>query len=348
MFEQQNSGGMSETVTLTLEDARDLAVSVLQHNGFSAEHAMAIARTVCRAQQDDCHSHGLYRLLDCVRVLQAGKVSADARPEVSHPSGAIVRVDAKGAYAPLAVETGLPLLLRRVRTLGLSALVVTCGCHAFALWPEVEDLAREGVAALYMMPNYSFVAPAGGTSPVLGTNPVAFAWPRPGSVPYVFDLAASEAARGEIELHRRAGRRLPPGWALDRRGEPTTDPAEAMSGAMLPFGGHKGSALATMVELLAGSLIGDVTSLQAQETDPEPIYRHGMLLLAFDPALFGGGRDQQSVHGAEALFAAITAQGARLPSQRRFAARERNAARGTVTIPRHLHEDLLTLLPPVA
>jgi LDH2 family malate/lactate/ureidoglycolate dehydrogenase len=95
---------------------------------------------------------------------------------------------------------------------------------------------------------------------LLGTNPFAFGWPREGQLPYVFDFATSVAARGEIELHRRAGTTLPEGWAIDAEGRPTTDPETALAGAMLSFGGHKGSAIGTMIELLAGIMIGDLTS----------------------------------------------------------------------------------------
>ena len=336
---------MSDAVTLRLEEAYDLAFGVLNSNGFSTMHAGSIARVICRCQQDECYSHGLYRLLVCVHTLRAGKVSPDALPEVTHPSPGIVRVDAKAAYSLLAFDSGRPLLVEKARKNGIAALVINHCYHFSALWPEVEDLAADGVASLSMLPSHSFVAPAGGTSPVFGTNPIAFAWPRPASNPYVFDFATSAVARGEIELRRRAGEELLPGWALDRSGKPTTDPAAALAGAMLTFGGHKGSALATMIELLAGPLIGDQLSLEARAhdagTDGTPY--HGELVIAFDPAVFGGDESGSSARRAEALFAAITGQGARLPSQRRYEARARSAASGIVTIPKQLHKDILAL-----
>src|SRR5690606_32945026 len=129
--------------------------------------------------------------------------------------------------------------------------------HSTALWPVVEEIAAHGLAALSMNPTHDWVAPAGGVAGALGTNPLAFARPRPDPPPYVFDFATSAGARAEIALHRQQGRALPPGWGLDAHGRPTTDPAAVLAGAMLPFGGHKGSALATMIELLAGPFIGD-------------------------------------------------------------------------------------------
>ncbi|WP_298948580.1 Ldh family oxidoreductase, partial [uncultured Paracoccus sp.] len=172
--------------------------------------------------------------------------------------------------------------------------------------------------------------PSGGISALLGTNPFAFGWPRPGGDPYVFDFATSIAARGEVELHRISGKPLPEGWAVDHEGNPTTDPTAALQGALLPFGGHKGSAISTMIELLAGVMIGDLTSPEALASlgSAELLPHHGELVIAFSPERFAGGRAGDPFARAEALFEAIAGQGARLPSQRRFAARRKAAAEG--------------------
>ena len=191
-------------------------------------------------------------------------------------------------------------------------------------------MTEHGLAALVMCPSYATVAPTGGIRPLLGTNPMAFGWPRAGQPPYVFDFATSVAARGEIELHRRAGKQLPEGWAIDVDGAPTTDPEAALAGAMLPFGGHKGSAISTMIELLAGIMIGDLTSPEVLDvlgsTTLAPV--HGELILAFSPQAFAAGRAGDPFARAEGLFEAIVGQGARLPSQRRFAARAVSASQG--------------------
>ena len=141
--------------------------------------------------------------------------------------------------------------------------------------------------------------------------------------PIGFDFATSVAARGEVELHRIAGTPLPEGWAVDADGAPTRDAAAALQGAMLPFGGHKGSAISMMIELLAGVMIGDLTSPEALAfigtTTVAP--RHGELILAFCPDRFAAARGGLDQTRAEALFDAVLGQGARLPSQRRYAAR---------------------------
>ncbi|KLU24203.1 oxidoreductase [Caballeronia mineralivorans PML1(12)] len=337
---------MDDVVRLTLSELFDLSFRVLTVNGMAHDHARAIAKVIVAGQRDECQSHGIYRLIVCVNTLRKGKVVRDAKPVITDVSPALVRVDARFGYSQLAFEMGSKVLVEKARTVGIAALVINNCFHFSALWPEVERLASEGLAALAMTPSHSWVAPAGGTKPVFGTNPIAFAWPRSGGVPFVFDFATSAIARGDIELHRRSDKKIPPGWALDAEGQPTEDPAAAMKGAMLTFGGHKGSALAAMVELLAGPLIGDLTSADSKAFDEgaNATPCHGELILAFNPALFTGPDRAEHDQRAEALFDGIVSQGARLPSQRRFDARLRSEANGA-HVPRKLYDDVLALIP---
>lgn len=319
------------SMTFPIQTLLDRIESIFRRAGMSALQAGALARAITAGERDACTSHGIYRIEGVLRTLRSGKVRGDAIP-VLHTGvgGAIIRVDAARGFSNPAFELGLPALVDRAHDLGLAALVVNDCTHFAALWPEVEAVTAQGLAALVMCPSYASVAPAGGSGPLLGTNSFAFGWPRPGRDPYVFDFATSVAARGEIELHRRAGKPLPEGWAIDSGGQPTTDPAAALAGAMLPFGGHKGSAIATMIELLAGVMIGDLTSPEALaflgSTAIAP--RHGELILAFCPEKFAAARPGDPFDRAEILLDAILGQGARLPSARRFAARAKAMAEG--------------------
>jgi LDH2 family malate/lactate/ureidoglycolate dehydrogenase len=114
-------------------------------------------------------SHGLYRLLVCVRTLRAGKVSPDVVPAISHAPSAILRADARSGYSLLSFDIGLPSLVEKALDTGIAAFVINRCCQFSALWPEAEDVARHGLAALCMLPSHSFVAPAGGT--LLGSPP---------------------------------------------------------------------------------------------------------------------------------------------------------------------------------
>ena len=341
-----DTGTAADTITLSLDQLHTLAVDVLRHHGVSEPHAQAMARVMVAGQRDACHSHGLFRLLMCVQSLRDGRVSRDAQPLVTQRSAAVVAVDAQAAFSPLAFEVGSRHLVEKARACGLGALVINNCFHFSALWPEVEQLTEHGLCALALTPAHACVAPAGGRSAVFGTNPLAFGWPRAGGNPYVFDFATSAVARGEIELYRRSGRALPAGWGLDEFGEPCTDAATVLQhGAMQTFGGYKGSALATMIELMAGPLIGDLTSAQSLALDGRlgGAPQHGELILAFDPRFFSGRDPALDQAGAETLFTAITGQGARLPSQRRFEARAHSQVHG-VQMARALHTDILNLM----
>ncbi|RUM48945.1 MAG: oxidoreductase [Marinomonas sp.] len=336
---------MSENITLSLAEVRELSESVLTSNGFNEAHAQAITDIIYTNQLGDCQSHGLYRLFMCTESIRSGRVSGTAEPTITDAGPAVVRADANDGISLLAMKAAMPMLIEKAKKNGVAALAINRCFHFSALWPEVEILSEAGLAGMAMLPSHAWVAPAGGTRGLLGTNPFAFSWPRQGKAPFTFDFATSQFARGEIELYRRAGKPLPEGVAIDKDGQPTTDAEAAMDGAMLTFGGHKGSALSLMIELMAGPLIDDLTSKESMEAaggKPEAPY-HGEIILAFDPYLLSGGRVAENNGRAERLFADVIDQGARLPSQRRQAAQAFNSERDAVEIPKALYDELVAL-----
>lgn len=336
---------MTDTITLSLDEVRDFGRRVLTRLGLSERQIGPVVETIVAGERDECGAHGIYRLLNCAQTISAGKVALNAAPVLHDTAPALVRVDGDQGYAQLAFETGRPVLIEKARRCGIAALGLNNCVHFAALWPEVEELARAGLVAFAFTPSHAWVAPAGGVSPLFGTNPIAFGWPRPGEHPFVFDFATSAVARGEIELHRRAGKPIPLGWALDPDGQPTTDAAAAMAGSMLTFGGHKGSALSAMIELIAGPLIGDMTSAEslADDEGTKSSPRGGELIIAIDPAGFLGAAAVDHLARAEQVFEGIVGQGARLPSQRRYDARARSLAQG-VTVSRKLYDDIAAYL----
>ncbi|HEY0270214.1 MAG TPA: Ldh family oxidoreductase [Sphingomonas sp.] len=336
---------MTDTITLSLAEVRELAEAVLRRHGLGEDHVRAVSDTIVAGERDGCTSHGVYRLLVCAHSMTSGAVRLQARPRMMGAAPGIVRVDADGGFAQLAHAIGLPVLIERARRNGIAAMAINNCVHFAALWPDVEPLAQAGLAALAFTPSHAWVAPEGGTRPVFGTNPIAFAWPRPGKLPFAFDLATSAVARGEIELYRRAGKPVPHGWGYDADGVSTTDPAAVLAGAMRTFGGHKGSALATMVELIAGPLIGDMTSAESLAADAgrKAAPLGGELIIAIDPAGFLGPDAARHLARAEVLFDMIGGQGARLPGERRHAARIISERDG-VAIDRTLHANILQLL----
>ncbi|MHB0775246.1 Ldh family oxidoreductase [Halomonas sp. WWR20] len=332
-------------IRMSLNKAYALAESVLKRQGFSDKQTQALAQVVVAGQRDECHSHGLYRLLNCVCTLQSGKVDASAEPVLHDQTTSLIRVDAQGGFSQLAFQAGLPLLEAKAKQHGLAALIINHCVHFSALWVEIEALTERGLVGIACNPSHAWVAPEGGTQPLFGTNPIAFGWPRPMSqYPFIFDFATSAVARGDLQLHRREGKPIPLGWGIDAQGQPTQEAAAALKGAMLTFGGHKGSALAAMIELIAGPLIGDLTSAQSLAYDggcgASPY--HGELIIAMDPSHFMGTTSEQSINSAEMLFTSMIDQGARLPSQRRYEARERSLKHG-IAISKSLYDDLVAL-----
>lgn len=326
------SDSISDMTRLDLTEVETLAAEALESCGFSDAQSMAIAATVAAAERDGCTSHGLFRIPFYIAALKNDVVDAGAQPVVHVDDSAIVHVDGARGFCPLALDVGLPPLAAAARQHGIAALAIHEVYNIAALWPEVERLADDGLVALAFTASNACVAPAGGNEPIYGTNPMAFGWPRAGRPPLVFDQASSACARGEIQLHLRAGKPLPVGWAIDANGEPTTDPATALAGAQLPFGGHKGAAIALMVELLAGALIGDLFSVEskARDTANTGAPFGGEYLIAIDPARQARGRPPGlHLERAEFLFAKVLEQeGTRLPSDRRYAVRPRSLADG--------------------
>lgn len=322
--------------TISFAEGEALSNAILQKAGFSQPHIHEMARNMLEAQAQECHSHGLYRLISCFNAAKKGEVDPVAEPEITDHTSTIVKADSHLGCSLLAFSRSIDLLAEKASAGGMAALAINRCFHYSALWWDVEQLSQRGLVAMAMNPTYPFVAPYGGTKPLLGTNPFAFSWPRAGRAPYTFDFATSEAARGEVEMKARRGSALPEGWAIDSEGRPTTDAHAAIDGALLTFGGHKGSAISTMIELLAGPMIGDLLSFETSDSGLGAA--HGELVLVFDPKAFGAQPDR-----AEALFDRILDQGARLPSQRRREAEERAARDGLV-----VRSELLTELRSLA
>lgn len=334
---------MEEVIKLSQNEVFQLAFGFLHAHGLSELQSNAMARFLTDAQRDGALSHGLQRLPGTLETMAHPAFNKQAQPSLKQVTPAVIRVDAHYGFSACGSLAGLPALIESAQSLGIAFMAVNNGFHSTALWPVVEMIAETGLAALSMNPTHDWVAPAGGTKPVLGTNPLAFAWPRPGTPPYVFDFATTAASRADIAMHRQAGQAVPEGWGLDAQGNATTDPAAILSGAMLPFGGHKGSALATMIELLSGPLIGDRTSHASAIFDQghKAAPCHGELIIAINPALLSTNEDWDQ---AEDMLDRITAQGARLPGSRRHAARERNLREG-ISVSKALHDRILGLMP---
>ncbi|NNC35867.1 MAG: Ldh family oxidoreductase [Hyphomonadaceae bacterium] len=317
------------TINLTNSEVFDLAKETLLKFGCDEENASAVADTISRAEADGCHSHGLMRLPGYVATLKSGKVDGKARPTITKLAPAVVQVDGHNGFAPYALQEGRAHLIDAAKTCGIAAMPLIGVHHFAALWAEVEPVAEAGLLAFACTSYKPAVIPAGGTKALYGTNPIAFGWPRKNNHPVVFDQASSVMARGEVMVAAREGHTLPEGVGVDETGNATRDPNAVLKGALLAFGGHKGSSIAMMVELLAGGLIGESFSFEAAARDNNDggPPQGGEFMMAIDPNLMGDSVGW-SAH-SEKLFEQITSQeGVRLPGDRRHANRKASATNG--------------------
>jgi (2R)-3-sulfolactate dehydrogenase (NADP+) len=324
---------MPDSRTLSIAEATTLAADALGAAGASPLHARATAAALVRAETEGLASHGLSRVPQYATFLRNGRARGDGHPVIRHERAGAVLVDADDGLAFAACALGVRAAADRVDAQGIAVAAITNSHHfgvaAHHLLPAVEA----GLVGLALGNSPAAMPVPGGRRPILGTNPLAAVFPRPGADPLVIDLSMSEVARGRIALAARRGEAIPEGWALDAHGQPTTDAAAALAGSMLPLGAAGGSAkggmIALLIELLAVTLTGACFGAEADSffEDEGNRPRLGQVFILIDPGALAG----RAVY-AERLEAVIAAmlvdEGVRLPGARRQALREHAQTHG--------------------
>ena len=313
---------------LPVEDAETLVANALIACGCAPGNAMSVARALVGAEIDGQAGHGLSRVASYAAQVRAGKVAGGAAPQVSRPKPGWLEVDAGHGFAFPAFDLAIDAVSAAAAETGIAAAAISRSHHCGQAGRHVERLADRGCVGLLFANTPEAMAPWGGSKPLFGTNPIAFAAPRRGEASLVIDLSLSVVARGKIMAAGKRGEAIPEGWAFDADGNPTTDPKAALAGSMVPMGEAKGAALALMVEVLAAALTGgrfgfEATSFLNAEGGPPDV---GQLLLAVDIRATAGEAflDRMAV-----LTDAMLAQdGVRLPGSSRLARREAAARDG--------------------
>jgi (2R)-3-sulfolactate dehydrogenase (NADP+) len=328
-------------VTLTIDAVEALTQEILEASNTSEANARSVTRSVVAAELDGIHSHGLARLPTYCEHARCGKIDGQASPAVEQVAPAALRADANDGFAHPAIDLGFSALIELAKTNGMAGLSVTNSYNCGVLGYHVETLASAGLVALGYTNAPASIAPAGGKKAVFGTNPVACAAPDgKGGVSFVIDQSSSVIARSEVMVHAASGKPIPEGWAYDSEGRPTTDPAAAMKGTMVPAGGYKGAGTALIVELMAAALSGATLSAKASSFGGNEggSPRTGQFFIAINPGPFSGGNFE--VRMADLVSEITGQQGARLPGSRRRDARAQ-ITRDGVTFAKSLHEKLL-------
>lgn len=325
---------------LSVRELAALATGALEGAGASRATAEVTARALVAAEAQGLASHGLSRVPQYAAHLRRGRVDGRAVPRVLRERGGAVLIDAADGLAFPACALAVSEAVARAHDHGVAFAGVTNSHHFGVAADHLEPVARAGMVGLAFGNSPAAMPAWGGKRALFGTNPIAAVFPRRGAPPLAIDLSLSEVARGKVMVAAREGKPIPPGWALDADGNPTTDAKKALEGMMLPAGGVKGAMLALVVELLCCALTGAHMGFEADTffKDEGNRPKIGQAFLVIDPgALAGRAVFDERI---ETLVQAMLADpGVRLPGARRAALAERATAEG-VEVPQPLLDQL--------
>lgn len=281
---------MQSPLHFLTQDLIRLADEVLQSRGVPASDAQLTAQSLVQADQRGIYSHGLLRLPLYAEALRLGGINPVPTLKWAADNGHVAVLDADAALGQVAMQAAVNYVLEHGARNGIAAVAVQNSSHygAGAFWSD--QLAKQGFLSVLTSSTGPVVAPHGGLEKVLGTNPLTLGAPSADEWPLTADLATSNGAYGKVIAARNEGQQLPEGWAVDAQGKPTTDPAAAAEGAMIPFGAHKGSAVAVLLEAFAASLSSATYAFETVDiwSNPGSQMNNGHLLIGLDASAFAG------------------------------------------------------------
>jgi (2R)-3-sulfolactate dehydrogenase (NADP+) len=315
-------------VKYSVEETTALAARALKRAGASSATAQATALALVAAEMEGLSSHGLSRVALYAQHLRQGRVDGKAKPRFLKKKGATCLVDAAGGLAFPACALAVKEAIKRARRYGVAFAGVTNSHHAGAMAYHLEPVATAGLVGLAFTNSPSAINAWGGKKAFFGTNPIAAIFPRRHAEPIVVDLSLTEVVRGKIMLYAKEGKPIPLGWAVDKDGNPTTDPKAALTGSLSAIGGVKGTALALMVEVLCVALTGAAFSFENDSYfEPGGKPRIGHAIMAIDPDALAGADSYFS--RLEVMISNMLAdEGVRLPGARRQQATAKARAEG--------------------
>lgn len=330
--------GKATAMQVGIEEIAEISAKALTAHGAGRWQAGEVARAVARAEETGNVICGLYYLESYCRQLVSGRVKGTVEPVVTAPRPGTVSVDARLGFAQPAFARGLPAAVEAARQNGIASLAI---CHSHtctSLGYFTEQIAGAGMIGIGVTNASSIVAGPGGKAPVIGTNPIAFTIPGPAGPRMHADFSTAAVALGKITMAKAAGEVIPLGWAVDRDGNPTTDPEAALAGALVSAAGYKGWALGLLVEFLAAGMTGSVNSLDVRGLKAEdgPPHDLGQFYILIDPGERAGALAERISRVAEEIAGDPAV---RLPGQKR-------TRHATVVVPAALWATVLALAGP--
>ena len=241
---------------VSYEKLYDAVCAILTRSGAEEEEASMVAESLATANLRGIHSHGVKYLKMILKRIKAGMMNVPTRAVILNESRAISLVDGNNGFGQVAASMAMNLSIKLADEYGVAVTFVRNTNNIGFLSYYTMMAAEKDCIGLCACNAASSISLWGGMEPVLGSNPISIAFPTDSGSPLVMDLSVSNVARGKIREADRLKKDIPPTWAFGPDGEPTTDPAEALKGVLMPIGGPKGVALAIAVDILAGVLSG--------------------------------------------------------------------------------------------
>lgn len=282
----------------------ELAARALGAYGMPQADAVDAAGVLVLADMFGIHTHGVSRIASYGERLDLGGINRTPNIEVMQAAPGLVMIDGDNGVGTLIGARALDAVMKAARETGIAAGFVRGSNHFGPIIPYGWRAAEAGFASIIASNATTTIAPTGGRDARLGNNPMAFAMPNPGGMPIILDMALSVVARAKIRDARDRGETIPNTWATDRDGFPTTDPAAALDGILLPIGGYKGYGLSVMVDLFAGMLSGAafLTGVKSWVDSPGEPQNLGHFFILIDTSRLALAAD---LAGRMAAFAAI-------------------------------------------
>ena len=278
------------SLRVSSDDLRALAETIFKKRGVPKKDAVLVADILIEANLRGHDSHGVIRIPNWVKGLDCGALKSVCQPLVVRDKGATALINGDSGLGPVVAKKATGLVLQKAKNFGVGLVSVRKASHIGILQYYSQWLAENGVIGIVLTNTEPGVAPFGSRQQILGTNPLTISVPSAGT-PYLVDMSTSVAARGKIVNALERGESIPEGWAIDEKGNPTTNPTDALKGALLPAGGPKGSALAIMIDFLAGGLAGGSVGTKVSGTmNTDQEITKGDMFLAIDPSSIGSKR----------------------------------------------------------
>ncbi len=255
------------------QELKELVAKVLAAVDVPKEDAKIVADVMVSADLKGIESHGIRWLDVYLQRIKAGSVKPVTDLTVVQEKAGLLLLDAQSGLGQVAMAKGIKMGIEKAKQSGVCVVAVRNSNHFGATCYYTELATKSNMAAMVMTNGTPLMAPWGGVTPCIGTNPISFGFPSD-AAPVILDMATTATARGKVFVAALHGRQLEPGLALNKDGEPTTDPKEALEGVLLPFGGPKGYGMSLTIDIMAGiltssnhgtnikSLYGDLETVQ--------------------------------------------------------------------------------------